>query len=343
MAVGTLYVFDNFNAGKSDHGDRVVRAARHEGFKGSIIEESKPERLDLGQDLYTPSMPAADFAKNLRADMARLQVKSLQMATGELKSLEGRGAKNSVVNFSSGMSKASVVDQYYNKMFVGIQDSPISEYDPQRKQKEAELAQSKALFQNFARAAKQDPEQLRAALLNPDKKISGPAEQRLKQALAGQMEKAAGGQEFKQARAEYEQAVVSFEKNHNSVVVAAENSGDISRAGKSADFYDNILSTPQTTTVGAVSADGKQIESYSNPSKNVTIYARGQSPKAIDPGTSFAAPRAAAALAKAHAMNQQMTSEEAEQLVMSQLTTNVPGSQARELDPAKTGAYFSQQ
>jgi len=342
MAVGTLYVFDNFNANKTDHGDRVVRAARHEGFKGSIVEHSKSERLDLNQDLYTPSMPAADFGKGLRADMARLQVKSLEMATGELKSLENQGVKNSVVNFSSGMSKASVVDQYYKKMYVGVQDAPVGEYDPQRKQKEAELAQSKALFNNFARAAKQDPDKLRADLVNPDEKISGPAEQRVKQALAGQMEKASGGQEFKQAKAQYDQEVVSFEKNHNSVVVAAENSGDISRAGKSVDFYDNILSSPQTTTVGAVSSDGKQIESYSNPSKNVELYARGQSPRATDPGTSYSSPRAAAALAKAHAMNQQMSSEEVEQLVVGQLTTNVPGTTARELDPTKTAAYFSQ-
>ncbi|MBX3172569.1 MAG: S8/S53 family peptidase [Candidatus Eremiobacteraeota bacterium] len=342
MAVGTLYVFDNFNANKTDHGDRVVRAARHEGFNGPIVEHSKPERLDLNQDLYTPSMPGADFSKSLRADMARLQVKSLEMATGELKSLENQGVKNSVVNFSSGMSKASVVDQYYKKMYAGIEDAPISEYDPQRKQKEAELVQSKALFNNFARAANQDPEKLRAALLNPDKRISGPAEQRMKQALAGQMEKAAGGQEFKQAKAQYDEAVVSFEKNHNSVVVAAENSGDISRTGKSADFYDNILSTPQTTTVGAVSADGKQIESYSNPSKNVKLYARGQSPRATDPGTSYSAPRAAAAMTKAHALNQQMSSEEVERLVEDQLTTNVPGTTARELDSTKTAAYFNQ-
>lgn len=342
MAVGTLYVFDNFNSNKTDHGDRVVRAARHEGFQGNIVEDSKPERLDVNQDLYTPSMPSADFTKNLRADMARLQVKSLEMATGELKSLEGRGAKNSVVNFSSGMSKASVVDQYFKKMYVGVEDAPIAEHDPQRKQKEAELAQGKALFNNFARAAKQDPAKLQADLMNPDKKISGPAEQRVKQALAGQMEKASGGQEFKQAKSQYEAAVVSFEKNHNSVVVAAENSGDISRSGKSADFYDNILSTPETTTVGAVSADGKQIESYSNPSKNVKLYARGQSPKASDPGTSYSAPRAAAALAKAHALNEQMSSQEVEQLVQRELTTNVPDSNARELDPSKTAAYFQQ-
>ncbi len=343
MAVGTLYVFDNFNANKTDHGDRVVRAARHEGFQGPIVEHSKPERLNLNQDLYTPSMPAGEFTKNLRADMARLQVKSLQMATGELKSLESQGTQNSVVNFSSGMSKASVVDQYYKKMFVGVEDAPIAEHDPQRKQKEAELAQAKTLFNNFARAANQDPSKLQADLLNPDKKISEPAEQRVKQALAGQMEKASGGQEFKQAKAQYDAAVVSFEKNHNSVVVAAENSGDISRAGKSADFYDNILSTPETTTVGAVSADGKQIETYSNPSKNVTLYARGQSPKATDPGTSYSAPRAAAALAKAHALNQQMSSAEVERLVEKQLTTSVPGTTARELDPTKTAAYFSQQ
>lgn len=342
MAVGTLYVFDNFNSRKSDHGDRVVRAARHEGFQGPIVERSKPERLDLSQDVYTPGMASEDFAKSLRADMARLQVKSLELATGELKALENQGVKNSVVNFSSGMSKASVVDQYYKKMYVAVENREISEHDPQRKEKLAELEQSKALFNNFARAAKQDPEKLRADLYNPDPKISGPAEQRVKQALAGQMEKASGGQEFQQARADYEKAVVSFEKNHNSVVVAAENSGDISPKGKSADFYDNILSTPQTTTVGAVSEDGKQIESYSNPSKNVEIYARGQSPKASDPGTSYAAPRAAAAMARAHAMNQQMESEEIERLVVNQLTTNVPGTNARELDPKKTAAYFNQ-
>jgi hypothetical protein len=335
---GSLIIFDNFAAKgqQAEHGDRVRKAAEDEGFKGPIVEEAKPEKINLNENLYTPHMRKDEFKKAMQQDMAWLQLKTLRNATNELKKLESQGVNHSAVNFSAGMSKASVVDQYFQKMSLGWDDRGAEAKDG--KTKDQIIKDSKAMYDNFARANGTTVEELNKAM---DKNPTA-TEQWIKDRLAAAVEAPAKAPKVLEARAEYDKAVHSFEKNHNSVVVAAENSGDLQVTNRPADFYDNVLSSKETTTVGAVDSQNSQVESYSNPSKNVSIYARGQSPHWAKPGTSYAAPRVAAAMAKAHQLNQQMESDEVEREVQKKLTTQVPHSQARSLDAAKTGAYFAQ-
>lgn len=330
---GSLYVVDTFNArSKAAHGDNVVRAARDQGFNGTIVEQKKSAQVQLDPALSQPGIPADTYQKTLESDMLNVQLTTLRNATGELRQLQQAGVHHSAVNFSSGMSKASMVDQYYKKMELAWDRRGLENIEVEKR--DAAVADAERMLDNFARGHKTTGE----SLLNLPDDVR---EKRIKSVLAQHVDRAwgRGGEASQTARQEYREAVVDLEKNHNSVVVAAENSGHVKSTGAK-DFYDNVLSNDQTTNVGALTNDGRQVEAYSNPGKDVDVYARGSSPKAANPGTSYAAPRVAAALARAHQLNAQMSSEEAERLVVDQLATDVGGG-ARGLDPRKTSEHFA--
>lgn len=340
---GTLFVIDTFAAPghkqrDREHGDRVVDAAVHEGFnRQNIVKVAKTDQVVNNREVFQPNMAPDAFKKALRNDMVQMQVGTLNQGSDSLNNLQAQGAQNSVANLSLGMSKASLVDQYNQKMMLaldGLEENAPGKTDAERKQS---LADATAFFDNYAKAAGTTPNQLREDLSGTNFKQ---AEQKVKDNLGKFADSAANDSRVNDAKVKYAQAVTGFEKNHNSVVVAAENSGDLRLTKQSKDFYDNVLSNDQTTTVGAVNASNQQVETYSNPSSNVEVYARGQTVNFHKDGTSYATPRVAAAMARAHAMNQRMESEEVERTVINNYTSTVPGTNKHALNQSKLQGVF---
>ena len=337
---GRLYVYDQFAAAgrPARHGDAVVAAAAQEGLAPDHIVAHSKSDIQMDGGLYAPVADKKQYLQAFKQGVVHLQKSTLEDATGELKRLQADGVHDSAVNFSLGMSKASVVDVYFQKMSLAWDSNDFQGTEEDRRKA---VKESEALLDNFAKVHGVKKDDVIERMAVPQSEGAQKLAQSIKAVLAKEVEGALQGDKtVGAAKAEYDQAVVAFEKNHNSVVVAAENSGDISPKGKSADFYDNVLSNSATTTVGAVDAGRGKVESYSNPSKNVTVYAPGQSPIWSNSGTSFASPRMGAALAKAHDLNRQMESAEVEAKVLSELTMAVPGG-GRQLDPSKDRAYLS--
>jgi len=337
---GRLYVYDQFAAPgrQARHGDAVVAAAAQEGLASDHIVAHSKSDIQLDAGVYAPVADRKQYLEAFKKGVVNLQKDTLQDATGELNRLKDAGVHDSAVNFSMGMSKASVVDVYFKKMSLAWD---ANDFQGTADERDQAIKEGEALLGNFAKANGIKKEDVIERMAVPKSEGAKKLAQSIKGELAREVEGALKGDKtVGAAKADYDQAVVAFEKNHNSVVVAAENAGDISRQGKSADFYDNVLSNSSTTTVGAVDAGRGKVESYSNPSKNVTVYAPGQSPIWNNPGTSFASPRVAAAMAKAHELNQQMESQEVEAKVLGELTMAVPGA-GRQLDPSKDKAYFA--
>jgi len=346
---GRLYVYDQFGTQKTGalHGDAVVAAAKDEGLAADQIVTHQKNKTEIDGGLYTRVASRKDYDAAFKKGVVGLQKDTLEDATSELKRLKKDGVHDSAVNFSMGMSKASVADAYFKKMSLAWDSNDFKGTAEEKRKAEDEAL---ALVDNFARmhgtTADHVIEQM--AVPKSDGAKSDGAKRYgalMKQTLAKEVDQALQGDTVVAgAKKNYDQAVVDFEKDHNSVVVAAENSGEIRmRKGEQIEgLYDNVLSNASTTTVGATNAQGTAVESYSNPSKNVSVYARGQSPIWSNPGTSFAAPRVAAAMAKAHQLNQKMESEEVERQVLSDWTSAGPGGRGVQLDSVKDKSYFSQ-
>jgi len=85
------------------------------------------------------------------------------------------------------------------------------------------------------------------------------------------------------------------------IVVAAGNSGEFARVLMShgvtdPGFYHNVLSNPHTLVVGALEPSGRPAD-YATPQAGAQIGANGVSTRHKEPGSSFAAPRVAEAIA----------------------------------------------
>ena len=341
---GRLYVYDQFGTQKTGalHGDAVVAAARNEGLAADQIVNHQKNKIEIDGGLYTKVANKKDYDAAFKKGVVGLQKDTLEDATSELQRLKKDGVHDSAANFSMGMSKASVADVYFKKMSLAWDSNDFKGSAEEKRKAEDEAL---ALVDNFARMHGTTADHVIERMAVPKSEGAKSYAALMKQTLAKEVDQALQGDTVVAgAKKTYDQAVVDFEKDHNSVVVAAENSGEIRmRKGEQIEgLYDNVLSSAATTTVGATNAQGTAVESYSNPSKNVSIYARGQSPIWSNPGTSFAAPRVAAAMAKAHQLNQKMESEEVERQVLDDWTTAGPGGRGVQLDSTKDKTYFSQ-
>lgn len=168
-------------------------------------------------------------------------------------------------------------------------------------------------------------------ILSSDPAVASPETVRLQQALVDRIDQAVDGSaEIHEARQQYEAAVQKLGKSSVSVVVSSGNEGELAshlvRAAYQsasppkdvalhlpADFYDNPLSTAQTTTVGAVRFSGGSSPGVlpdSTPSPNVSLFADGDValPNGTrEHGTSFSAPVVGAALAHEHGLVENLT------------------------------------
>lgn len=351
---GTLYINDDFRKSQSGsrHGHRVAQAAGDQGFRGPIVGQQAAEATQHDARLYDQKLPTDEFQRAFEQDIVDIRMKTLRNSTAVMKKLEKNGANHSVLNLSQGGSKASTVQELYGSMRLAW-DPKDTAYDYANSNDANE--KGKKLLHNFAAANGLDEKKL----LSSNPKEYGPERLKLQQLLIKQVDSAVDGStELKAEQSKYDAAVTSFEKNHNSVVVAGENDGGLVTTLKSdlapkqklsikvdTDFYNNPLANKETTVVGAVNDKETRKASYSTNSRLPEIYTRGSI--AIDAytsseGTSYAAPRVAAATAKLHQLNPNLSSEDVEQMVL-QMTKEVKSGQdtLRVLDTSQLKATYN--
>ena len=326
---GSLVLVDAFQDTYQEaaHGNTAAFAARQHGFRGNIYAE------DIGPDQITGpresqnarawlSMAPQDPAMTRQAvqDLSRLSHRELlEDVTGDLNKIRERGLHDSAVNVSYGSTPQRVAEGIYRDVRLGSQPfSPTHQFS-----------------QNILNAYGVDA----AKFNSSDPAVSGPERARLQQSLLQAAEAGVHSPDVVQAQQNYDQAVRSLESGNNSVVVSAGNQQEIlgrlaaDAGGRTpvvgAGSNHNVLANSQVTTVGATrwfENGTERIAGYSNRDPEVDIYASGSVGNGRDQnrrnatGTSFAAPRVAAAMATLHGTHPGMTSSQVENLMRNRLT-----------------------
>ena len=228
------------------------------------------------------------------------------------------GEQNSVRNFSSGITKAEMVQEMFTKAKTAWNSD-----DPVAKQ------QGYTALSNYARAYDLNLDHL----ISDDVKLRSPQNVKLLQGLTNTVSETIDRSPMvARSRQRFQGSVDAYESRNNSVVVAAGNSGDFTdflanefaKAGTNglpADFEASILSNNSVTTVGAL--DGENVASYSSRSGHVDVYADGTAADGTSVGTSFAAPKVSAVMASLHAANPHASSDEIQRMLQTELAKNV--------------------
>lgn len=307
------------------HGHKVIAAARESGFAGPVRALEINDDLDqlpfadelLRQQQLWQSDRPEDLKESLRIYVLVQRKMALHDSSKKLEQLCQAGVRQSVVNLSLGTSQAESVQGLLSQVLEG---------DAQTKVK-------------FVQAFGLDV----ARLSNPDTAVAGAERVRFHQqmfALVAGVEQDAG---FLREKQRYDDNVARFESAHNSVVVAATNSGQLAEllqqhalgmpSSVPVGAYRNDLSNERTTTVGA--AHQEQVAAYSADDPGVAIYAQGQLELQGEhySGTSLAAPRVAAAMAQLHKQRPELTSEAVEQALKQRLTALLGKSQGQSSAP----------
>jgi hypothetical protein len=347
---GDLIIEDHFlwsSAAELPHGLIVQTSAQQEGFKGEIYERTpslvgtQADQARYDRDdatMHAAGTSPGQFLASLRDSSVSKETTSLRGRAQELQALATGGLHDGAVNLSSGLSKESMVDDLYQSA-MAVPDQATSD----------ELQQQANLVGNYASAFG-----FSAAVLRDDSQAGADARGRLEQGLIDQVSQAVdGSDEIRTARSSYDQAVNKLVQKNVSVVVAGENGGwqmqgfTADAGGKApslpADYYLNPLSNAGTVTVGAVTGvntSQEQIAIFNSPVKDdvlgdgVVQLAPGGP---LETGTSFAAPRVAAALARMHGQHPGMADADALGELKKNLTHPLPGDPGQlVLDPAKT-------
>ena len=329
---------------ETPHGQLVKASAEDAGFKGNLVPSPndihftdnpfETRNRQLAFLMMQKDIKPEEYKSMLgeRAEVA--QISLLHKTSERLQGLTEAGTKNSAVNFSQGSSKASSVMSAY----TGALMSPES-------------------LDNAARAFGLSSEKLSSQ----DPKVSGPERAKLHQGMTDLIsQRLDSSKPLQLSRQNYDKSVRDFESHNNSVVVSAGNEGDVAASLKQdagghgirvpKDFEDNILVNSQVTAVGALEGEGKasKVAAYSSRIAEVDVYAKGTITDPLSPdrptqGTSFAAPRVAAAMATLHGKNPTMTSAQVEGLLKKQLGMNVSGASVPVLDLDKTRAFLGSQ
>ena len=349
---GTVFVHDYFSgrADRPGHGENVARSAQDYGFKGPVVGENDTTPNKFNKELVDPSIGAEEFRTTFRGEIEGSRIETLDSATKTMRTLEKQGVTHSALNLSQGASKASTVQTYYESMRLAWE--PHNDHGDYSKTYQNE--RGKKLLHNFAKAYDLDEKKL----LSSDPKVFGPERARLQKILVGEVQNTVNGSDrIRSAQSSYDATVTSFEKNHNSVVVAGENDGQLPSLMKkdlggkaqrptiNRDFFDNPLANSETTVVGAVNRKGTAKAKYSTNSKLPEVYADGSVAMGngvFEQGTSFAAPRTAAAIAKLHKMNPHLSSQQVEDLLVESYTSSVGRGrkQMQVLDIAKLQSTY---
>lgn len=349
---GTVFVIDSHDL---DHGNLVSKKVEDDKFKGSIEKLNAPITQSQLQNqavnlLVNSGLDGPKTKAALKTILEEDAKGMFEQQAGKLDELSTKGVKNSAVNISRGSNKASATYSLYK---VGAQ---AWESTDSTKKTWGENA-----INNMAAAFNLDP----AKLLDSDLKVSAPERQKLQAELAmfsgGVMD---NSPVIKSSKAKFDQAVVKFESNNNSVVLSAGNEGmDLQTLAANNDklgitvdesFYQSIFHSKNTTSVGAtktVNVNGKPVQvlaEYSNQHSNVTVHANGSMKSAVvggqldTHGTSFSAPSISAVMAELHKANPGLNSDQVQELLLGTMTMDVNNGQQtmKVLDPKKTEKLF---
>ncbi len=318
-----------FRAVRIPHGIRVTDSALRTGYQGRINTSEF-----VNPQLHSPSMllsfPGQTPEQTLAILDAAARLDSSAVATGAMQSLMAQGqagVRNTVTNFSMAGGPSNITENLYRNISLAWNPArPDASLEEQGKR-----FNGKGMSENLARAWNIDPE----ALTSTDPAVSGPARQQFQQSLIDRTSQAVRIPELDQMRGHMNMVVDGYESRNNSVVVAAGNNGALA-AAMSRDnggrelrfpegFYDNILATPNATTVGALGVTGANHElgvaEYSSPSPTVDLNAWGGLAPGVE-GTSFAAPRVAAQMQELHNRFPDRSSAQIERMLRDQCYAN---------------------
>ena len=355
---GTLFIRDSFLTpalGNVPHGEMVRRAASQQGFRGPVVGYQQPMSSNSGQlleansavTLQTRELTKEEALKALTDRTRGAVIGTLDSQSQYLRSLQQQGVKNSAVNLSWGVSKASLSLDQYEQTYQSVG-----------------FGTANRTLENYARAFDLDMNRLNSS----DQTVRERETHKLLQNLVNHNSHVIDTDStVKQSKKNWETAVKSFESQKNSVVVSAGNEGGAKKAMESfsrqglhlktpQDFERNALETDEVTTVGATRWFEKQSNltekraNYSSHSSGVDVYASGSlslngTNRADTHGTSFSAPRVSATMATLHKENPTLSSEQVERLMREKFTHQLDGgkNQLTVLDHKKTYNFLQSQ
>ena len=323
-----MVVLDNFKTGEKSHGHKVGLAAESVGVENDIIDvqlDTGKLRLQRIRESTPDNMVMSDTSKSVEEISSAFDrlvatkfTTQLDILTEDLGALTEAGYSQSTANVSQGLDEAGVVTEFYKSATLARRTD---------KENVKELGLRRA--QNFAKLFDLD----HTKFLSEDPTVAGPELQKLQQAIIDRVhEVASTNDDVASSRQTWRDTVNQFEENHNSVVVAAGNSGSKGRALVGANgghelsfpatFYNNSLGIDEVTLVGAITPvhlEGRDqaieiVATYNSPSQGIDIYANGNVsyPGGSAQGTSFASPKVSAAMTEAHCENPELSSQEVE-------------------------------
>lgn len=329
---GSLVIIDTFqdNYVGADHGNVAAYAARQHGFRGQIFAETigpdTPSVRQSSQDhqwLRAEPRDAAQTRATVESLMRNSQAELLTDVTGDLDKVRQRGLQDSAVNVSYGTHPQLQADNIYRQVRSPLPTGGM--FDSGQIQ----------FSQNILNGYGIDP----SKFYSNDPEVSGPERVRLQEQLLAAAQKGAESDQVVDARTDYERAVKELEANNNSVVVSAGNQEQLMdelaqdaggrRATTPAGSKHNVLVNSQVTTVGATrwfNNGTERLAGYSTRDPELDIYASGSVGNGENQsqmhtlGTSFAAPRVAAAMATLHGNHPGMPSSAVENLMRNRLT-----------------------
>lgn len=300
---GALVIIDSFDS-QTSHGFLVEGAAGSLGSTGHVFRYNQHQMAN-----GKPTLPHVEAVKGLVAEFASTPLSSkeaqdsfrnfvdaaaggnLENTTSILKEVTAEGFTHSALNLSQGMDPILLLQ--LAKHGLG-KSSNLNE-------------EQKAVYrQNLLSAVGAQGTEL------IERDLDNLLLQTIKQEIAQ-------SPEVGQARDDWQNQVEAFESNHNSVVVAAGNSGQAQKALAAAGFEIdgtedvNVFAVPGVTVVGATMETARGATILAPPSsfgEEVGFLASGQFGEHF--GTSFASPKVANALRGAHLANPEFTSEQAE-------------------------------
>lgn len=327
---GALIIIDNFQSSQS-HGFEVEGAAASLGSTGPVYRYS-----NLMEFAGRPTLPHVLALSKLQAGASKGSLGegqasqcmrqfvedavggNIQLASEVLKQVTAEGFHQSVVNYSQGLD--SIV-------LLHLVKQPLSEnskLDPSRKE---------IYRDNLTKAVAPQ-----ASVALNEQQLDNLLLQNIKQTLKNSPVVA-------DAKATWQHQVQEFEAGHNSVVLAAGNSGIPSKALKQAGFEIdgsedlNVFAVPEVTVVGATGTNAAGDITLHNSSSfgpEVSFLAPGDFGENF--GTSFASPKVANALRAAHLANPEFTSQQVQDWATTEIShqAEIGGQKLALLDIGRT-------
>lgn len=340
---GAVVVLDSFGptgTGNSPHGD-VVRSCI--GGSGPVacretLDSGSANRIRPNPDQLSPEQIQGE----LLLDLTERRTNGLRNAASQLQELRAGGLHHSAVNMSYGNGPAFEVATTYDELRPAWSGDPV----------EARTARMK--LGTYAKAFGLDT----GRLLSQDPAVFGPERTRLQQALVDLSQRVDRSSDVQAAHRQYGDAVKALAAEKVSVVTAAGNFGNwaernaADRGGAELqlpnEFYDNMLSTDDTVTVGGtfrhLDSGETRMFHHTNNSYHVSVLASAEANEVGGKpayGTSYASPRIASALASLHARYPEKSNDECLKLLTSQACDEFKGVGLPHLNESKLQALLA--